>query len=182
MSDRLREIRLYGHLGKRFGKVHRFAIHSPAEALAALRANYPAFGAALTELEGMDYRIFVDFDEIGEQHLGNPTGREIIRIVPVVSGSGTVVAEVVWYVASMYATNAAFAFAVNMIAFSAVSSLLAPSPPVIGTNDRPENQPSYVFDGAVNTAAQGNPVPVGYGRVMVGSQVLYAGLAVEQIG
>lgn len=178
----LKEIRLYGHLGKRFGKVHRFAINSPAEALAALRANYPDFAAALTELDGMAYRIYVDFDEVGEQQLGNPTGREVIRIVPVVSGSGTVVAEVIWYVASMYATNVAFAMVVNYLAYMAVSSLLAPSPPVIGTTDRPENKPSYLFDGAINTAAQGNPVPVGYGRVMVGSQVLYAGLAVEQIG
>lgn len=43
------------------------------------------------------------------------------------------------------------------------------------------NRPSYAFDGAVNTAAQGNPVPVCYGQLIVGSQVISAGLSVEQI-
>ena len=47
--------------------------------------------------------------------------------------------------------------------------------------DRPENQPSYVFNGAVNTQAQGNPVPVLYGELIIGSAVISAGIHVEDI-
>lgn len=44
-----------------------------------------------------------------------------------------------------------------------------------------DNSPSYVFNGAVNTTAQGHPVPIGYGRMMVGSAVISAGITVEEI-
>jgi predicted phage tail protein len=54
----------------------------------------------------------------------------------------------------------------------------APKPQNI---DRPANKPSYAFDGAVNTAAQGNPVPICYGRLIVGSQVVSAGLVTEPL-
>ena len=49
-------------------------------------------------------------------------------------------------------------------------------PPELQNSDRTENQPSFAFNGAVNTVAQGNPVPVGYGRLIVGSQVISLGL------
>jgi predicted phage tail protein len=58
--------------------------------------------------------------------------------------------------------------------------MLAPQPKTPGTPDRPENKPSYVFDGPINTAAQGNPVPVCYGRLIVGSQVISAGMVAEE--
>ena len=36
MSEQLREIRLYGHLGKKFGRIHRFAVESAQEAIMAM--------------------------------------------------------------------------------------------------------------------------------------------------
>lgn len=188
MTPGMKEVRLYGVLGKRFGKVHRFSIRTPVEAFSALRANFPEFQSVMSEMEGVGFKIFVDFDELRKEQLANPTGREVIRIVPLVRGSGGelwAAVEIYAYMfAEAYASNVLFALAVNFIAITAVSALLAPSPHVganTGGGDRPDNKASYVFDGAVNTSAQGNPVPVGYGRLMVGSQVLYAGLATEQI-
>jgi predicted phage tail protein len=62
-----------------------------------------------------------------------------------------------------------------------VSSLLfTPKTHDPAATERPENKPSYAFNGPVNTTAQGNPVPVGYGRLRVGSQVISAGLYVEE--
>ena len=58
--------------------------------------------------------------------------------------------------------------------------MLAPQPKTPGAPERPENRPSYAFDGPVNTAAQGNPVPVCYGRLIVGSQVVSAGMMAEE--
>jgi len=48
-------------------------------------------------------------------------------------------------------------------------------------NEVPDNRGSYVFNGAVNITAQGNPVPLLYGRMKVGSVVVSAGLSVEDI-
>jgi predicted phage tail protein len=41
------------------------------------------------------------------------------------------------------------------------------------------NGASYNFTGPVNTTAQGNPVPVLYGRMIVGSAVISAGIVAE---
>jgi predicted phage tail protein len=48
-------------------------------------------------------------------------------------------------------------------------------------NEIADNRASYIFNGAVNLTAQGNPVPILYGRMRVGSVVVSAGLSVEDI-
>jgi predicted phage tail protein len=60
-----------------------------------------------------------------------------------------------------------------------VVQLLTPMPKGPKNTDSPENKPSYVFTGAVNTQAQGNPVPLLYGRMIVGSAVISAGINAE---
>ncbi|NBT52728.1 MAG: tail assembly protein, partial [Marivivens sp.] len=48
-------------------------------------------------------------------------------------------------------------------------------------NEIADNRASYIFNGAENLTAQGNPVPILYGRMRVGSVVISAGLSVEDI-
>lgn len=48
-------------------------------------------------------------------------------------------------------------------------------------NEIADNRASYIFNGAVNLTAQGNPVPLCYGRMRVGSVVVSAGLSTEDI-
>lgn len=67
---------------------------------------------------------------------------------------------------------------VSMI-LGGVIQLLTPVPRAKKGSDAPENAPSYTFAGAVNTQAQGNPVPLLYGRMIVGSAVISAGLNAE---
>jgi predicted phage tail protein len=62
-----------------------------------------------------------------------------------------------------------------------VSQMLFAPPRAQQPPDRPDARASYAFDGAVNTAAQGNAVPICYGRVICGSQVISAGLAAEAL-
>ncbi len=59
-----------------------------------------------------------------------------------------------------------------------VSGLLTPTPSSLSPADQ---RVSFIFNGAVNTVTQGGPVPVLYGRMMVGSVVISAGITVEQI-
>lgn len=67
------------------------------------------------------------------------------------------------------------------MAIGGVATLLAGNPKTPGPTEKPENKPSFIFNGAVNTTAQGHPVPIGYGRLRVGSAVISAGMAAEDI-
>lgn len=64
-----------------------------------------------------------------------------------------------------------------------VSQLLAPQVKSQGAQqfERPEQKPSYLFNGPVNTAEQGGPVPLVYGRVRVGSTIVSSGLSTEKL-
>jgi len=74
----------------------------------------------------------------------------------------------------------AFNVGVSLV-IGGVVQMLSPQPKANAPAEKPENMPSYVFSGAVNTTAQGQPVPVGYGRLMVGGAVISAGITAEDI-
>jgi len=93
-----------------------------------------------------------------------------------------------------------FATAVGFIGVSMIlagtAQLLSPQPADVpgltGTTDRmnsfdparndpADNRSSYIYNGAVNLTAQGNPVPVCYGRMRVGSVVVSAGVSTTDI-
>lgn len=71
------------------------------------------------------------------------------------------------------------------LALSGVSSLLTPTPKVsqssYSNRERPEERPSFLFNGAVNTTEQGGPVPLVYGQMRVGSVVIAGGLNAERL-
>lgn len=73
---------------------------------------------------------------------------------------------------------------VSMVA-AGVSGLLAATP-TTNTDQpteraRPEDRPSFVFNGVTNNSQQGGPVPIVCGRHLVGSVVIGGGIAVEDI-
>ena len=45
--------------------------------------------------------------------------------------------------------------------------------------DPVDSRPSFIYEGPKNTAAQGGPIPLGYGRMLIGSHVISAGLYAE---
>lgn len=192
----LREVRLYGELGRQFGRVHRLAVRDAAEAVRALCAIRPGFEAAVLKIaEG--YRVSVGRRRLDEaEQLHDPSGRrEVIRIVPVVAGgkskwvgiilgAALIAASFFLPVAPLIAgvassSLAAIAFGVGAsLVLGGIAQMLTPTPKQPAANDV-ENKPSYVFNGPQNTSAQGLPVPVGYGRMIVGSNVVSLGLTSE---
>lgn len=62
------------------------------------------------------------------------------------------------------------------LAFSGISQLLAKTPELSAA----QQQGSFTFSGYVNTMAQGGPVPVGYGELIVGSTVISSGIKVRE--
>jgi len=194
---------LYGHLGKRFGRRHRYEVRSPAEAVRALCATIPGFRVYLLEHSAPGYRVLVGKDPRDLETLALPAD-DAIKIVPVTAGAGRGLGSIIlgaalfmisgpagWLANSLAmgtSMGVVTAGAVGVMAgqigvgliLGGVAQMLAPQPKSRGPADRPENKPSYVFDGAVNTAAQGNPVPICYGRLIVGSQVISAGMVAEE--
>jgi predicted phage tail protein len=63
------------------------------------------------------------------------------------------------------------------LALGGVAQLLAPRAAASATPEQADNTPSLAFNGAVNTMGQGGPVPLGYGRLLVGSQVISVGFS-----
>jgi predicted phage tail protein len=67
------------------------------------------------------------------------------------------------------------------MAIGGVSQILAPQPGIPADNSG-SGRPSYLFSGPVNSVQQGGPVPLCYGGpIIVGSQVISAGIHSEDI-
>lgn len=193
----MKTIILLGELGKRYGRRHLLDVKSPAEAVRALCANFKDFGqfVAASSERNVGYRVLNMREDVSEDELHNPASQRI-TIAPVVAGAGGSVGKILLGAALIAAsflvpglgavtlfgttTLATVAFSVGVsLALGGVAQMLAPQPKFEGPDE--EQQPSYVFNGPVNTTAQGQPVPVGYGRMIVGSAVISAGISVEDI-
>lgn len=193
VTPELKTIRLGGELGKRFGRVHRLAVESPAEAIRALSANHPDLRSYMAEsdADGVGYRVIVGkADMAGLDHLHDPSGRLEIKLVPVVRGGKGGLFEVFAGVALIAAAAiagpmgyglvgtaiASMAFSVGVsLALGGISQLLSPNPKSTST------EASYIFGGPINTLAAGMPVPIMYGNLIVGGAVISGGITVDQV-
>jgi len=190
---------LLGELGRVFGRRHQMEVHSVAEAIRALSANFPAFERELIASgeRGVGYRVLSGRDSLALEQLHEPTGAQKIVISPVITGAGgnglgqvllgAALIAVSWWNPMGWAAAGAFlsqatlySVGTSMI-LGGVAQMISPAPSSSDPSEKPQNQPSYTFNGAVNTTAQGRPVPVGYGRLIVGSAVISAGIDVDEI-
>jgi predicted phage tail protein len=196
MTEKIRTIRLYGTLGARFGRVHRLAVASAAEAVRALCVLLPGFKQDLTSSKdrGIAYAVFVGKQNLAADELYAPPGGDDIRIAPVLQGSKrggllqTIVGAVLIVAGaaiSYFSAGSLSGIGVPMMqlgaamALGGVVQMLSPQQRGLSAKDGPENGASYNFNGPVNTTAQGNPAPVLYGDMIVGSAVISAGIYAE---
>lgn len=195
----MKTVILNGQLGKLYGKRHRLSVATAAEAVRALVANFPSIEKYLVETKGVGYRVKLHdapLRDIAELH--HPAGKTI-TITPVITGAGggglgsiligAALIAAAFFVPVLGATIlfgtttlASVAFGVGVsLALGGIAQMISPLPKVGDPMERPENQPSYAFGGAVNTTAQGQPVPIGYGRMIIGGAVISAGITTEEI-
>ncbi|WP_447639589.1 tail assembly protein [Pandoraea norimbergensis] len=196
MNEKVREIRLYGSLGAKFGRIHRMAVTSPAEAVRALSIILPGFKRELIESgrRGVTYATFVGKKNIRADEFDLPPGMADIRIAPIVAGSkrgglfqtilgAALIALSVWNPAFLAASGVFSAGSIGLmgasLALGGVVQLLSPQQSGLSVKDSPDNGANYNFNGPVNTQAQGNPVGVLYGEMTVGSAVISAGIFAE---
>jgi len=190
---------LLGELGRQFGRRHQMVVSSAAEAVRALSANFPTFERELVSSgeRGVGYKVLVGRDELNLERLHEPSGQQRITIAPVISGSGgnglgqiilgAALIAVAWWnpmgwaAAGSFLSQATLYSVGTSMILGGVVQMIAPTPKASDPSERPDNKPSYAFNGAVNTTAQGQPVPVGYGRLIVGSAVISAGIDVDEV-
>jgi len=199
----LNNIRLYGHLAKKYGANHRFDVASPGEAARALAANFKTF---YNDFKDGSYRVIIgDKDtgvEIDATGVNFYAGGKDIHIIPILSGSrsssknGGIIKQVIGVVL-IVAAAATFIISGGTLAGPALSlakagfffvaagtAVLLSQPPRQGSFDSvesPDARSSFVFNGPSNKSKQGAPVPLVYGRIRTGSVLVSAGITVEQL-
>ncbi|EOU7303246.1 tail assembly protein [Citrobacter freundii] len=193
MSEIMSRIELGGVLGKTYGKVHHRSISTTTEAIKSLTKTIDGIEKFLitSKMRGLTYAVFKGKKNISVDDLGFPVTGEVIRIVPVVIGSkkagvlqtilgavlvavGVVLNFTPWAAASPFF----YKFGAAMM-IGGVVQMLSPQPAGLASKQDAENRASYAFGGVTNTAAQGNPVPLLYGRRRIGGAIISAGIYVE---
>jgi predicted phage tail protein len=195
----MREIVFYGEMAERYGERHRMDIASPAEVVRAFGAQIKGFRQYIID-NSFEIVVIKNGKAIGvEEHTLNFRFGENVEIhfAPAVEGAkkgmgigklllGIVIAAVAWFAAPAiggmaagigvggltYGNVAMFGLA---MAASGVSSLLTQNQKPKPTVQEAQNN-SFMFNGDVNVAEQGGPVPLAYGRCRVGSTVISSGV------
>lgn len=199
LIDRTARVVLHGKLRRKFGPELTVGASTPANAIAALCRLKPGFRAMLEE---GDYRVIRGDAKRGMQldlrgiHLKLPPSGEM-HLFPVAKGAkrggaGKIIIGVLLVVAAVvfpatlaglgFATSAMFGITVatTPLMFGAslilggITMMMSPQPKGT-TSPQESNTQSFLLGGQLNVQQQGVPVPVQYGRIMVGSVVISVG-------
>ncbi|MDH2664713.1 tail assembly protein [Acinetobacter baumannii] len=184
----LKTIKLYGVLGKKFGKEFHLAVESTREAVRALSVQLPGFEQFMLTAheQGLAFAVFQDDENISEDQIDFETGAKVIKIIPKVIGAGgnngvfQFVLGVVLIVAGYFTFGTTSAYGVALIgagAGMAIGGITQMLTPKVDAQDQNQdgNRANKGFGGAVTTVAQGNPVPILYGQREVGGFIINAG-------
>jgi predicted phage tail protein len=175
-------ITLCGELADIFIDTIEVAVNSVAEAIAAIRANFPRFTNYLYEAaqRGVNYQIKVGYQEIDDTQLHSPISRLVksIRIIPVIAGAGTVGRIIggaallglgIAGVGFLGITSTTLAITGGAMLLGGISSLFGRQK----SSDK-EDKKSVAFNNPSTTVKEGGRVPIIYGVTVVGIYVVSA--------
>jgi predicted phage tail protein len=159
-------IRLHGILAQKYGKVFKMDLNKPRDVIRAIDANRDGFRKTVVDLQkqGFTYELIVNKKRLNKEEFLNNKNPQQIDFVPFIVGSGPFVPLLKM-------------LAVSLAAAAIQYALMDP-----GTIDGGESvvggdSKSLMFSSSqINLAAQGSPLPIGYGRLKVGSSVIQSSL------
>ena len=174
----MKKVYLHGSLGERFGKEWTLNVHSASDAFSAINANVDGFVEYLSRRarDGVGYTITTkNINEIKpdgncfkhfvtRNNLDMNLSSEEIHIAPIAQGGMGFFAALG---IKTFFGKMLFVMAATMVIQGILNSLFKPP-----KRDDPTTSKSYLFQGAQNRQQQGIPVPLGYGRLRVGSAVV----------
>lgn len=157
----MRNVYLHGELGKRFGKKWELEVSSPAEAISALFANKPEIEKYIIQKEKDN--VIYGVRRSNSKAITDPEDFKLktkkdIHIFPLPQGSGGFIMSLV----TTAITTAASTFVNNKI-----SEAMERDDSIVKLQTK-----SFIFNGAQNRAEQGATIPLGYGKMKVGSNVI----------
>lgn len=194
----MRTVILEGWLGEKYGTEFRMEASSPAAAVRLLCANFPDFRTDVG-VDDQEFAVLVDDNNgVSREQLHNPLAQDsTITIVPVIAGAKgagvfqTILGVVLIVVGALLTLGGYGNVGVPMMKVGVVMLLSGVATMLIGTPKAPSsgetdkntnNIASDLYNGAVNTSAQGNPAPLCYGGpIIVGSYVVSAGYSAKQV-
>jgi len=185
------QVTLHGILAKEFKKTFSLAIKRPKEVFDAISCTHNNFRNRVVELanQGVHFTLLVDGKKMTTiEELSIVSDNQQIDIVPLVCGAGKAGAIIAIIALGFLTAGLSIGLTTSIgfgmtgatlvnigvgIAMMGIQMALAPKPKM----DRPSAdvnsaKQSFLFSSKANTAEQGIPVPVGYGRLRVGSAVI----------
>ena len=200
----MKTIHLYGALAEQFEPVYTLDVQTPAEAIRLLEANYPgqfakamrdkwwrisrrAEGPCMVECElhmptsAQEFH-FEPYTQGGFKALfglflgGSGLGSIFTPLgLPALGGGG---AGILGFGGALGGFGKIAIGLALLGVFALISGALSPKEETKADEDE---RSSFLFNGPVNQTSQGDPLPVVYGQVIVGSTVISGGIKVEDI-
>ena len=178
----MKTVYLHGKLGKRFGRKWKLAVRSPIEAFSAIEANQEGFLAYMLEKEKAGTKYFAlnkkpskikDKEDLeasmvteGNVELGSSSSE--FHVIPKVKGE-TGFLEIALIKSATGATILSVGQVVIPMAISFVVGAIMKAMNKPPKRSDPTTTKSYLLKGGQNRQAQGVAVPLGYGRLKIGS-------------
>lgn len=205
------KITLHGDLGEKIGHNWNLAVKSVSEAIHAIQmiSNEALYKYLIQEdKKSIKYRVLIngnDFvaekdpetlEDIQKSELCIKKEMETIDIVPLIEGAGKIGAIILGslliIVGAAIAIFGSFVGATPLgigiimvgigLLAAGVSALLAKPPSFQDFREiEGGGKTAYLFNGPENVTQEGGPVPVGYGKLLVGSQVISASYGIRDI-
>lgn len=205
MNDSLVLVNLHHDLGEEIGKTWELSVKSVAEAVRAIESMTHKFYKylLLKDKENIKYQIIVNgnivnTETIDKNDVDSVKNSELcleyeelktIDIVPVIEGAnsktlGTVLGIILIIVGVilLFTPFSPGGYALIVAGLGLViASLLAKPPKFEDFREIDQGgKTSYLYGGPANIIGEGGPVPVGYGRLIVGSQTVTASYVIRE--
>lgn len=170
-------INLHGRLGQKYGRKHFFKVRNAKEAIDALCGNFSTFRSDLIRLsqKGVFYKAIkgktpcmdvVDYYDKCDE----------IDIIPSIFGSGAaglIIAGTAALTAGSFVQGLSFLVYIGIaLIIQGISQLLFPFEFSSTEQDAPIETQSFLFNNTDNNAVQGFRIPIIYGQIRGGSNVI----------
>jgi predicted phage tail protein len=174
------EFRFYGSL-KQFGTTFQLDVRDTAEGLRALTTQIPKVRQFIQQ--GW-FKIRIGRDYMDSRYLEKGLGyrlpeKAVVHITPVLKGAKRagvfqVVLGAALIGAAFFTGGLTLALVGGAMMLGGVAQMLTKTPKT--KSDSADKKQSTAFGNAQNMAAQGNPIPLAYGRIMAGSLIISQGI------
>jgi len=171
------ELSIEGKLGKLLGSSWKLNVSNFVELFNALEANTQKLRNYLRGHQKEYWAIFVDGERVdADGFLYDNIKNKKVKIIPILAGGAAAIATAIVAQMGITSTFGIFLmeFVLTVIISTAISFGISLLIAKLLNSDDPEavNTTSFLFGSPENVADQGQVVPVGYGRIRVGSKVI----------